>query len=169
MISETWPMAVPLYQRGGVICAYALVDADDYERVTTDRWNARTDSVGRLRPMRRSRRPPQATTLARVILGLPPGRYPEVDHRNGDPLDNRRSNLRLASRGQNMQNQRAHRGSHSGVRGVYPRPNGRWQAAVQVAKKQHYLGVFDTVEEAEAVVVAWRREHMPFSEMDRKP
>ena len=42
--------------------------------------------------------------LHREVLGLTPGDGLETDHRNGDRLDNRRSNLRVATRAQNAQN-----------------------------------------------------------------
>lgn len=77
------------------------------------------------------------------------GIYPkEIDHINGDGLDNRIDNLRLADRSQNIGN--AHyTGGVSGIRGVYA--SGRdspWLAQIQVDGRCKHLGYFDTIEEA---------------------
>ena len=106
--------------------------------------------------------------LSRVVLGLSP-EDPQVDHKNGDTLDNRRSNLRAATNVENLQNrQGATRKAASGVRGVHwDGVTGKWRACATVNKKQHRLGRFTTIAEAEVVVVAFRQAHMPFSEMDR--
>lgn len=69
----------------------------------------------------------------------------EIDHVNRDPLDCRRENLRLASRGQNLANRRGW--SVSGFKGVY-RYGKRWRAQTSYQKKRIHLGVFDTPEEA---------------------
>jgi hypothetical protein len=70
--------------------------------------------------------------MHRLILALPPGRVPEVDHRNGDRTDNRRSNLRLATRSQQCANQRKTRGS-SKYKGVYwDTTFSRWKARITV-------------------------------------
>ena len=118
--------------------------------------------------VRRQQARPTTVQLPREILGLSPG-DPQVDHKNGDTLDNRRANLRLASGGQNQQNrQRLNRNNlSSGVRGV-TWSKGKWMARVTLDGESHYLGRFVAIEEAEAVVVAFRREHMPYSEMDRR-
>ena len=96
--------------------------------------------------------------LHREILGLKPG-DPWVDHLNGDRLDNRRENLRLATPSQNGLNRaRPGRANRSGFIGVRKHSAGRWSAQVQVERKQHYLGLFDTPEEAAAAVAAFRVE-----------
>ena len=68
MISETWPMAVPLRKRDGSIRAYALVSADDYDAVTRYRWSGHVQSNGRIRPVRRIGK--RIVPLARELLGL---------------------------------------------------------------------------------------------------
>lgn len=105
--------------------------------------------------------------LHRQILGAKPGQ--EVDHINGDGLDNRRCNLRLCSRSQNRCNRKAFRNNSSGFKGVSPhRQIGsgriRWQARIQTDSKQIYLGLFDTPEEAARVYqIAALKYHVEFA------
>ena len=162
---------IPLRRRDGSIRAYALVDAADYEAVNSHRWTL-VDSRHKPRVSRYegSRPDRKRVQLSREILGLPPGRVPEVDHINGDTLDNRRANLRIATSAQNHQNRHgADRDSKSGVRGVHwEERTGRWRAQARLNGRFYWLGRHDTIEEAEAAAAAFRREHMPFSEMDRR-
>lgn len=80
---------------------------------------------------------------------------PEVDHRNRKPADNRWHNLREATRIQNTANHGGKKHKASGLPvGVYHDRNGRVRACVTKEGKQHYVGSFETVDEA---VVA-RRE-----------
>jgi len=51
---------------------------------------------------------PKMVSMHRLLLGPPPGM--ETDHRNGDGLDNRRSNLRACTRRQNQMNKRKQTG-----------------------------------------------------------
>jgi hypothetical protein len=78
--------------------------------------------------------------MHRVILDAPEGS--EVDHVNGDGLDNRRKNIRLVTRTENLRHQKTFRNSKSGYKGVTFNPvNGRWKATLN-------LGTFDSAEEA---------------------
>lgn len=73
----------------------------------------------------------------------------EVDHINGNTLDNRRDNLRVANRSQNMRNRGKPTSNTTGYKGVYKRSDvGRWIAAIKVNGKQIHLGYFDTAEDA---------------------
>jgi len=86
--------------------------------------------------------------MHRQILRAPPGM--EVDHRNGDGLDNRRQNLRVCSTSENMANNRFQLGRRNSFRGVKfdPRYKKPWAAILQCKKKRYYLGRFDTEEAA---------------------
>jgi hypothetical protein len=80
---------------------------------------------------------------------LPPD---QIDHISGDPMDNRLTNLRLASRSQNLANQGRNRRNSSGFKGVsWYEANQKWGARIRRPKgKKQYLGYFTTPEEAHA-------------------
>lgn len=84
--------------------------------------------------------------LHRLIAGAQPGQ--QVDHRNGDGLDCRRANLRIATPSQNSMNRGLRSDSRSGLKGANLKSNGRWGSSIAVDGKRRYLGVFDTAREA---------------------
>ena len=89
---------------------------------------------------------------ARLAWAWMTGEFPPalVDHRNLDPADDRWSNLRPATHGQNMANTRAR--APSGLKGAYsyPRLRGKWVAMIGAGKQRRHLGTFATAEEAHA-------------------
>lgn len=94
-----------------------------------------------------------------VYGAWPSGR---IDHINGNPTDNRLANLREATNGENMQNQRrAHCNSQTGVLGVhYHEENGNYVAQIRVDGKVRHIGSYRTAEEAHyAYLQAKRRLH----------
>lgn len=103
-------------------------------------------------------------SLHRLITNAPVGLV--VDHINGNPLDNRKVNLRLITNSENMQNLCGpHRDNKTGIRGVTKDRHGKkYQVIIQVEKRTHYLGVFDSAEEAGRVAEKFRRDNMPYSE-----
>jgi len=98
----------------------------------------------------------QRRYLSRLIMDPPKGML--VDHINGDTMDNRRSNLRICSKGENGRNRKiASKNNTSGFKGVSYRKKGPdminewsrpWQAYINYNKKRHHLGMFATAEEA---------------------
>jgi len=95
--------------------------------------------------------------MHREIIGTPKGR--ETDHINGNTLDNRRENLRICSKSQNLANQRRIVSHTSRFKGVsfYP-PSDKWQAEIQCANVRHYLGRFDSEIEAARIYNAKAKE-----------
>ena len=75
-----------------------------------------------------------------------------VDHANGWCGDNRRQNLRVATRTQNAQNTRRHSDGRSGVKGVYWHSGlQKWRASINLNGKKTSLGVFvDKIDAARA-------------------
>lgn len=87
----------------------------------------------------------------RVAWAFVYGRWPEkqIDHINGDKLDNRIVNLREATSTQNHFNRDEQTNNTSGIKGVYwHHPTGKWRAALGMAGKQIHLGVFPSKEAA---------------------
>lgn len=157
-------LALPLRNRRGEVVATAVVD-DDRTDLVAQRWYLDGSYVVT------SPRRGVKVALHRVVLGLQPGDGLEGDHENGNPLDCRRSNLRIATRAQNGQNVPVKPGSASRYRGVFysrdPRRRSRWRARPTLAGKRFHLGYFATEDEAGAVVMAWYAEHMPFAVLER--
>jgi hypothetical protein len=93
---------------------------------------------------------PITVLMHRLILAAPVGW--QVDHRNGDGLDNRRGNLRLSTSGQNQANADLRSDSVSGVRGVsWESQTQRWRARLRFDGVDVSLGRFETIEEAAEV------------------
>lgn len=129
----------------------ALVDDEDYERVNQYKWSANY-SKGRWHARRNGSRPKRATIrLHRFITNASDDEV--VDHINGDPLDNRRSNLRLCTNAENIRNQRTRRQvvrpRSSRFKGVTWDKRGRkWRSQISVNHQRFNLGGFSTEEEA---------------------
>lgn len=133
----------------------AIVDDNDFPDVSRDRWHAVWDGWR----FYAARNKPRAEgggkiRMHRQIMGAAPD--DEVDHVNGDGLDNRRPNLRLATTSLNQANSGKGAGNRSGFKGVCLRakwPSGRprpkpWHAYIRVSGKQRHLGYFRSRKEA---------------------
>jgi hypothetical protein len=71
----------------------------------------------------------------------------QVDHINGDRLDNRRSNLRAATPAENSRNCKRYANNTTGYRGVHlHRQRGRWIASLRAQGEPVYIGIFDSPE-----------------------
>lgn len=97
----------------------------------------------------------------RLIFVYHYGYFPEqVDHINGNRLDNRIENLRACTSQENRWNSKTPITNNSGVKGVgfYPRFN-KWRARCTFNKKYYFLGYFDKKEDAERVVNEFTTNH----------
>jgi hypothetical protein len=135
---------------------------DDADRPLLERFKWRVGNRGYVVRETWSNYERHVVLLHRAILGLTPADKVEVDHRNGNKLDNRRSNLRLATRQLQQQNVASHRDSNSRYRGVcWDRRRGRWRAHAHVGGRHRHLGYFTDEAAAARVAADFRREHMP--------
>jgi hypothetical protein len=90
------------------------------------------------------------------------GKWPEgeIDHANGDPDDNRISNLREANRSENTRNSRLRKDNKSGFKGVTRhKRTGKWYASIRMNGKPKSLGYFDAPESAHAAYCAAAAKH----------
>lgn len=160
---------IPLY---GKIAAgrVAMIDEDDFELVAPYRWNVREQRKdGRL-----VAGPYVVTSLSRRDHG---GKAPTlqmhtlimgelwVDHVDGNPLNNMKSNLRLATPAQNAHNRRMKMSGESQYKGVaLQRASGRWVAHIGYGGAQHYLGIYTSeLSAAYAYDMAAREHHGEFA------
>lgn len=89
----------------------------------------------------------KTTYLHRLIMGAGIGQ--QVDHINGDKLDNRRANLRLCTHAENQHNRKKNSGTSSRFKGVYwHNVTQKWQAYIRIDGDLRYLGLFEQEEAA---------------------
>jgi len=122
-----------------------LVDATDYDWLASYKWsfNEGYATCARAQVVEGFRR------MHQLLLPVDPG-Y-QVDHSNRNKLDNRRSNLRIATKQQNACNMGLRADSVTGYKGVSPRHQRmgvRYWARIRVHNVSINLGRFDTPEEA---------------------
>lgn len=78
-----------------------------------------------------------------------------VDHRDGNPSNNRIENLRDSTYVQQCQNRGRPKNNTSGVKGVsFSKAENKWHARIMVNKKDKHIGLFKTLEEAEAAYLS---------------
>lgn len=126
----------------------ALVDDDDYERIVAWNWiyaggvrKNGTPYTGYAQTVRAG----VTIKMHREILGATPGQ--RVDHKNQNPLDNRKENLRLANNSQNIANAKRYAGARHPYKGVAV-CGAKWRAEIRVNGKHQHLGVFETITQA---------------------
>ena len=104
----------------------------------------------------------------RVIFYLHHGWWPEeVDHINMDKLDNRIENLRAATKSQNQANSAPYKSRKT--KGCYLHSSGKYMAVIQKDKKRHYLGVYETQEDAAAAYAnAAKKLHGDFARFNKE-
>jgi hypothetical protein len=127
----------------------ALIDTHDWDRVGSFVWSAA--KIGKTYYAQRSlchrRGQQRQIRLHRQLTDAPRGM--DVDHDDGNGLNNRRSNLIISTRSQNLRNwHRPHPStSATGFRGVYPHGD-KFVARIGAGGKSRYLGVFASKKEA---------------------
>ncbi len=139
----------------------AKVSPEDYVRVSQHKWYARwgpnSNSFYAMRTLW-NKGDVWVWPMARFIKGLGRGASGEVDHINHDTLDNRRNNLRVATRKQNSWNCKRYSRNTLGYRGVVKWGN-KYAASTRVGGKRVYGSGRLTPVEAFADYVALVKKH----------
>lgn len=142
----------------------AIVDAADYDWLMQWKWQ---ETSGYARRTQKENGKYKSMSMHRILLSPLPGF--EVDHVNGNTLDNRRCNLRVCTRSENNRNVRKPRYRRSSqYKGVHRyRPRERWSVTITSYGKKIYLGRFDSeVEAAHAYDIAVRKIHGAFARLN---
>jgi hypothetical protein len=114
---------------------YFIIDSSDYGKVNPYKWSCH-DHRGYVRSIINGER----IYLHRFLIGSVKGK--DIDHINGDNLDNRRSNLRFVTRQQNLFNSRR---KHKGLKGAYfDKTHQYWVSWIMINAKAKFLGCHPT-------------------------
>lgn len=123
----------------------ALVDDEDFERISTYRWNllrCRNIMYAQCHLTDRT------VLMHRLVMNAPKGM--NVDHRDQDGLNNQKSNLRVCTHTQNLQHMAKKITARSGFKGVHCNPAkypiNPWSARIQVLGKRLELGQYPSAE-----------------------
>lgn len=128
----------------------AIIDAADAPLVEQWSWHVTIGAHGVAYAQRTAQRAgkPCCMLMHRIIVGAEP--HEDVDHEDGDGLNNRRANLRRCTTRENMGNMRLLERNKLGVKGVCQGNNGTFVAQISRNNETIHLGVYRTVEEAAA-------------------
>lgn len=118
---------------------FALIDDEDFKWLSQWKWYVNPKGYVYRKPKS------GIIYLHRLLLNTPKG-Y-DSDHINRIKLDNRRSNLRIATRSENQQNKGRYKTNKSGTKGIELH-KGKWRTRVSIDNKRIYIGRFKTLEEA---------------------
>jgi len=152
---------------------YAIVDDDDFAWLSLRKWCAARAVNGVFYAVRRvwwpggKRR--QRTVYMHVLIARVMGPVADqVDHQDGNTLNNRRSNLRPATQSQNLRNRKKQIKTTSRFKGVYwHKAERKWMARIMVNKKRLFLGQFsDEVQAALAYDEAARKHFGEFAKLN---
>ena len=124
--------------------AFALVDDEDFDRLNAFKWHAQGHPESMYACNRRTIKRP-CIYMHRMLF--PDWQY--IDHINGNGLDNRRCNLREATKSQYGANRGPNRNNTTGYKGVcWNVGRKKWIAQLRAQGVDRMTGQFDSAEEA---------------------
>ena len=97
----------------------------------------------------------------RIIFLMHHGYLPtEIDHIDGDKLNNKIENLRAANRSQNLLNKKISNKNTSGVKGVsWCKERNKWEVQMYVNGTKKFVGRFDDLDVAKAMAISFREKN----------
>lgn len=139
---------------------FAIVDNRNYVWLSQWKWyacwNKDTQSFYAIRHGKKENDKQCTIYMHREILGLEHGNERQADHRNHDTLDDRESNLRIVTHGQNQWNRRNTKGYY------WDKRVKKYHTQIRVNGKTIYLGDFDTTREAHNVYLRAKEKYHKF-------
>lgn len=118
-----------------------IVDPEDYEELNKRKWcSLRGDKTSKPRYYACRKKNGRKVIMHRQIMNCPEGM--EVDHINGDTLDNRKCNLRICTHLQNAHNSMSRIGTSSYKGVCYKKVNRKWVAQIGFMNGKKHIGYF---------------------------
>lgn len=111
---------------------FSIVDNSDYERLSKHKWSYNSDGKAVRTEYPSNRQIP----MAREIMGFPKGL--DVDHINGNRLDNRRINLRSITHSQNCLN--IHKEGYKGIEHRPKKKRNQWISYITFRHRKIHIG-----------------------------
>lgn len=137
---------IVLYDRNSIKKAISKIDLEDIEKIKKYKWSCTKGGRG-IKYYAQTISQNRCLKLHRYLLDYC-GEL-DIDHIDGDTLNNRKSNLRIVSHQENMQNQKIRSGNKTGYTGVYfNNINKVYVAQIKVNYRMIYLGSFKNIEDA---------------------
>lgn len=124
-----------------------IIDEEDHKLIEPYTWRVLKANGPHTDYIRGRKGSGKTVLLHRLILGITNPKI-MVDHINGNGLDNRRCNLRVADYTTNNANAKVRKDSTTGVRGVHKLDSGKYVARIQYKKKRIIIGYYDNLEDA---------------------
>jgi hypothetical protein len=140
---------------------YALVDDEDYEYLNQWKWSIHkkknTFYVIRNIPTK-MKKVRKFALIHRLIMNPPDDKV--IDHKDGDGLNNQKSNLRICTQSQNNGNSKIRKDNTSGIKGVsWHKAGKKWGASISKSKKRIFLGLFSNIDDAKNVYEKEAKEY----------
>ena len=134
-----------------------LIDLDDFEKCSNLTWGimaAKSIVSDYVQYYASTQGHPEykgtQLLLHRFLMNTPKGML--TDHINGNSYDNRKSNLRICTHLENLQNRAKNKNNTSGVKGVsWNTKENKWGAYIYLNNKYKNLGLYETIEAATEV------------------
>ena len=115
-------------------------DLEDYDKIKFYSWHK--DKKGYFSTSHNKH------SLHRLVMNCENEKTIQIDHVNRKSFDNRKENLNIVTSRENAQNKGIYKNNTSSYSGVGLRPNGKWQARIQIDGKRISLGCYDNIEDA---------------------
>lgn len=127
---------------------YAIIDSEDFSAVECYKWNYSNSGYAKTavpHPTIKGRQ--SYLYMHTLLMSTPKGMH--VDHKDGNSLNNQRSNLRLCSHADNMRNSKIPKNNTSGYKGVgFLKRSGRWNACIYFMNKRIHIGNYTNKDDA---------------------
>ena len=132
---------------------YSLIDDEDFDKISKYKWYAVKNKSGKIY----AKRTVGGFGMHRVILKDRVGF--EIDHINGNSLDNRKSNLRIATKSQNQANTNKRVNNSSGYKGVsWNKVAKKWHVQIIKDRQFAFRAYFKNKEDAARIYIIKAKE-----------